>query len=346
MLKEKSLSPRQIEEFCILLKKYGLFQPEELYKVMCPFHGDVNPSMQISIPKGYWYCYGCGKSGTILELYKSFQELEGRHISDLVAWKEIKQICKAELGPDGKEREREGGTIGGIGVGVVGYSLNKISYKQSITEAKDFYYNLPEVNWFKPDTEEGFEAKSYMKHRGFNSKLLNKYGAKVSYNTNYPIVFPLLENGIFRGYVMRTFNKEIEAQRKYMYNRGFKRERTLAGEFKNPTVVLVEGYLDKLKATQLGIPFCSAILGWKVSTTQIQKLIRAKVKCIVCALDSDEAGNKGYRYLKRIGEQYGIKIVRLRYPKGIKDMGDLKPNTMQAERVLKQIANAGLEIGK
>ena len=42
---------KEIETFALLLRHFGLYKPEELYKVVCPFHDDKNASMQISIPK-------------------------------------------------------------------------------------------------------------------------------------------------------------------------------------------------------------------------------------------------------------------------------------------------------
>jgi DNA primase len=36
--------------------------------VRCPMHDDRVASMSISIPKGVWYCWGCGKGGSLLTL--------------------------------------------------------------------------------------------------------------------------------------------------------------------------------------------------------------------------------------------------------------------------------------
>ena len=147
---------------------------------------------------------------------------------------------------------------------------------------------------------------------------------------------------------MRTFDPEVEAQRKYMYNRGFKRERTLAGNFGikhtgTQSVLIVEGYIDCLKVQQLGIHSVVAILGWKISGTQLEKLKRAGVKHIICGTDNDEAGRKGYKYLKLIQKQQKwYKLSRVRFPESIKDFGDLKKGTAEAERLLAQLKKFGL----
>lgn len=317
------------DQFIAALKYYDMYQEDSLYKVVCPFHGDKNPSLQINKDNDYFYCYGCGASGGAFELVKN-------HEPKLTAF----QIY-AKLHSFVKEGK---GDIGGRDV----YKTNlpytyssvgtKESYKEGIKLAKDFYYNLPETNWYKVP-EEIFPILRYMKQRGFSVKTLRKFEAKATYNKNYPIVFPMFDNGIFRGYVMRTDDPTVEDQRKYMYNRGFKRRITLPGDYKFKTVVLVEGFLDMLKAKQYGIKYVAAVLGWKLTSEQFTKLKRCGVKTIICGLDNDDCGRKGYRYLKRICEPNHIFVERIRYPKSMKDMGDL--NKENSTKILEQIKNFG-----
>lgn len=344
--KFQSQSPKKVEEFCIILNHFGLLQPEELYKVICPFHADKNASMQISIPKAFFYCYGCGASGSTLELYTRFQQKEGRKLNELQALKEIQEIVNSSKGTKGTKPsvEKNPNNIYTIYTNIynIPFVNKEANYRENINKAKLYYNTLPNPNWYKPSRNSSVEeetriCKSYMLKRGFRAKLLTEAGAKPSLNKYYPIIFPLLENGIFRGYVQRTFDKEIEQERKYLYNKGFRRVLALPGTFeKEKPILLVEGYLDCLAAKQLGIKYVAAILGWKVSQKQIQKLKRKNIKEIICGLDNDEAGNKGYRYLKRIAKENGFTVERIRYPKGIKDFGDLLNNEEKAKKVLAQ----------
>lgn len=327
-------SQAEVSIFIALLKYFGIFQPQDKYKIVCPFHADQNASLQINVSDAFFFCYaGCGAQGSSLELYKNFYKVnhpDKPFVSDLQASMAISKIVGSKFTIDSKSALRSA------------YKA-KESYRQEINQAREYYYNLPIPCWYKPSkidaiSDESFTCRSYMNGRGFSNKILTQFQAKPSMNKYYPIVFPLLENGIFRGYVMRTFDKEIEQQRKYMYNRGFKRQNALPGSFKNTdTVICVEGYFDLIKANQVGAKNVVCFLGWKASENQLQKLKKNKVKTIICALDNDEAGNKGYKYLKRISKQYGFKIKRLRYPKGIKDFGDIKQESIQAKNVLRQI---------
>ena len=316
----EKLSPS--EKFVIVLDYYGLFQPEELYKVVCPFHGDVNPSMQINIPQAYFYCFGCGVHGSTFDLVKLYNP----EMSSLQIYELINKII----------RKKGRGIIGGREVGYTKLTKHtKANYKTGLRLAKDYYYNLPVTNWYKP-TEEAFMAKRYMLNRGYKTSTLINYEAKATYSNNYPIVFPLLENGIFRGYVMRTSDKTVEENRKYMYNSGFKRKNFLIGSYeKDEPVLVVEGYLDLLAAKQLGVQNVVAFLGWKASDRHIQKLKHRNIEHVYCGLDNDPAGRDGYNYIKNKFEE----VVRIRYPKGIKDFGDLLKDPAAAELVLKQIKN-------
>lgn len=319
-----------LNQFIAALKHYNIYQEDEQYKIICPFHGDKNPSLQINKQMGFFYCYGCGLSGDAFELIKNYEP----NLTPIEIYKKLHSFVK-----EGK------GDIGGRDV----YTYNnlpythsfvdsKVKYREGIKLAKDFYFNLPETNWYKLP-EEAIPILRYMKHRGFTTSTLKKFGAKFTYNKNYPIVFPMYDNGIFRGYVMRTDDPMVEDQRKYMYNKAFRRRITLPGDYKNSTVILVEGFLDMLKAKQYGIKYVAAVLGWKLTSEQFEKLKRCGVKTIICALDNDECGRKGYKYLKRICSVNHISVKRIRYPKSMKDMGDL--NKENSKQILKQIKQYG-----
>ena len=166
--------------------------------------------------------------------------------------------------------------------------------------------------------------------RGFSASALNKARAKITYNKNYGLIFPMLDNGKFKGWVCRTTIKEIEKKRKYLYNEGFSRATTLVGNYgKLDYVFVVEGYMDRLKFLQFGESNVVAILGWKISQQQINKLKAKGITKIIAALDNDDCGKKGTECLK----QY-FDVTKFSYLKGIKDPGDM--NEKNFNKMLKR----------
>ena len=300
-----------------VLDFYGI-KPEE--KILCPFHADKNPSLMINFNDDNWFCFGCQEGGDAYKFHKKMQYQLGNKDDLQIAMLYGKII-------NGKSKNSGKIKYSNVPVEV----KDRAYYRQCLIEAKDYYSGLKTVDWFSDEADD--ECKEYMKYRGFKMSTLNKAGAKYTYkDVSYPIVFPLLDNGQFKGWVSRSFDHEISETRKYLYNKGFRRRTTIVGNYKNTdTVILVEGYMDYLKGVQNGAEHICAILGWKITDEQIEKLKSKGVKNIICALDNDEAGNKGYEYLKTKFKN----VKRFKYPKYIKDMGDISKK--QFKRIMEEL---------
>ena len=277
---------------------YGLSDLNET-KIVCPFHEDINPSLQLDYDTGKWFCFGCGLSGDALGFVKQIEKTD-----DLNACLKLVKILKSKKAKEVKVRHVA--------------KKYKGDSQQALNEAYDDYYGLKSVDLGTIDGD-ALEIKNYMLKRGFTTQTLNKAKAKYTYKHAYPIMFPLIDNGEFKGWVCRTNVKSIEQKRKYLYNSGFSRASTLVGDYKNQkTVMVVEGYMDMLKMRQFGVKHVVALLGWKATDTQISKLKEQGVVNIISALDTDKCGQKGSQYLESF-----FSVVRFQYPEGVKDAGDL-----------------------
>lgn len=288
---------------------YGLINDvsQNECKIICPFHGDINPSMKINLVDGSFYCFGCTKSGRAFD----FVKYANPKLDDLQALKEYHRILKSKK------------------VDYIHVKQRKVKArkddKQSLDEAHDYYFGLRTVDWQHDTEDEVEECYQYMKQRGFNASILNKAKAKVTYNKSYPIIFPMFDNGKFKGWVCRTNDPEVAKKRKYLYNKGFSRASTLVGNYSNTkTVVLVEGYMDCLKMRMFGIHKVAAVLGWKVTAEQVKKLKNEGVEHVISALDNDEYGIKGTEYLKKF-----FRVSRWQYEKGCKDAGDMDKKSFE-----------------
>lgn len=276
-----------------------------IQKIVCPFHRDVNPSMLLNFEEGTWYCFGCNESG---DAYK-FVRLMEKGLNDLQALKKFRAILKSEKCSDIKIHHNP--------------KNNKKASKELYAQAYDYYHGLKKVDWRHDMSDEVEDAYQYMNRRGFSAATLNNAKAKVTYNQSYGLIFPMLDNGKFKGWVCRTMVKEIEQRRKYLYNEGFSRATTLVGSYgKHDYVFVVEGYMDRLKFVQFGYDNVVAILGWKMSEQQIKKLKDKGITKVISALDNDECGKKGTRYLARF-----FNVTRFTYLKGVKDPGDMTKET-------------------
>lgn len=290
-------------ELAKVLFYYGLIPDTSSveYKIVCPFHNDLNPSMVVNFETGIFFCFGCGLTG---DAYR-FVSLMNPNLSPLNAMLKLFEIIKSDK------------------VNKIDFSNRRKTKKENLelyNIAYDYYYGLSKINWLNPENPDVLECRKYMKERGFKSSTLNECGARVTYNKYYPIIFPMLDNGEFKGWVCRTNNPETEKKRKYLYNEGFMRRTTLVGDYENcETVFIVEGYMDRLKFIQFGITNVVAILGWKMTKEQEDKLKSKGIKHVISALDNDDCGKRGTKYLRKIFD----KVTRFCYNDGIKDPGEM-----------------------
>jgi len=277
---------------------YGRYEQgdDNEFKVICPFHEDINASMKINLNNGSFYCFGCGVSGDAVK----FVSLVNKHLDDLHSCMEYFKIS----------RRKDVQAI------CIKHRVKTIQdNKQLQDEAHDYYFGLKTIDWNKVNGPE----KDYMIKRGFSADSLNKCNAKLTYTSYaYPIIFPMNDMGEFCGWVCRTMSKTVEEKRKYLYNEGFSRRNTLVGNYDSTTVVLVEGFMDYLKMKQNGLKYVAAILGWKITEQQVSKLKAKGVHTIVSALDNDTCGKKGTQYLSKF-----FKVIQFQFPDGVKDPGDM-----------------------
>ena len=311
------------EQLAKVLWYYGLIEHvcQGNEHIICPFHNDPNPSMLVNLDNGSYFCFGCQASGDAL---KFVQQMENQRngLNDLQGCKKYYEILKSDKCSC---------------VSLPKNTKPPKSSKQLYAEAYDYYHGLSKVHWNKhTKNNEQQQIIQYMAKRGFDCNTLNKCGCKVNYNQSYGMIFPMRDNGKFRGWVCRTMLPEVEKRRKYLYNKGFRRRTTLVGDYANCDVVfVVEGYMDRLKFIQYGVDNVVAILGWKMSDIQYHKIKRANPNMVVVsALDNDKCGKKGSAYLEKL---FGDNYVRFQYMKGIKDPGEMSKE--QFNKMYRRTAN-------
>lgn len=306
------------EDLAKVLIYFGLINEPQLseFNIVCPFHVDINPSMKITLHNGKFFCFGCGVSGDAYD----FIRLVKPDLSDLQACITLERILHSNEVEALKIKYTK---------------RKKQSGKQALIEAIDYYYGLKACDWHECDTPEAKSVIEYMQKRGIDKRTLNLCGCRMNYSIAYPFIFPIMDNGTFKGWVGRTMNKYVEKKRKYFYNDGFVKSDTLCGTYSEKSVVYIcEGYFDYLKLRYVGgIKNVCAILGWHISEQQLKKLKDKHITTVVCALDNpviDKSGKKGLELLKQ-----HFDVIPFPYPKGRKDAGDMtKEQILKAKKTI------------
>ena len=284
---------------------------ELVQKVVCPIHEDVNPSMMVNLDVGTFHCFGCGLHGEAQDLV-TLIERKYHGANELQALQRYYRILRTtESDP----------------IRVPPRSRSRAISRQMYVQAYDYYHCLPKVRWTASESlaDDMRSGLAYMEQRGFTPEFLERVDARWAYTNGYPLIFPMRDNGKFKGWVSRTFDPELSQKRKYLYNKGFSRATTLVGEYRNARYVyVVEGNMDRFKLMQLGLENVVAILGWKMSQQQIAKLREQGIGKVIAATDNDEAGRKGWHWLED-----NFEVIRWPYLKGLKDPGDFNPENFR-----------------
>jgi len=288
----------------VVLEYYKLLESyvsvEYNIKIPCPFHGEKHPSLSINIEKGTYYCFGCGASGNAI---KMVSELEG--VNELKAMQLIYKMKAGEINNNelGKLLKKK-------------FEKDRMSKEELLFHAWLYYESLPNSKW-KTVTRENIEVLKYLKHRGYNRESLAHFGVKLNQNTTYPIIIPIYKQTEFVGYICRRIDGNDD-ERKYLYSKGFQRKNTLMGTIMNGPVIITEGSLDMIKAWQHGARNVVALLGWKITPYQVEK-IKEHSDIVISALDNTPSGRKGTRVLRK----HFKKVIRFKFPSIAKDIGDL-----------------------
>lgn len=300
------------------------------YFGVCPFHDDHSPSMSVSKDKQIYTCFSCGATGNA---FKFIQDYE--HISFIEAVKKCADMCGIVLNIDSSEEQNY------IKKNKELYDIYEISYKfyqNNINSslghgAKEYLYSRKisdnEIKKFGIglSLNDSDMLVKLLKQKNFSDKELLKSGlANANENGLYDIyrnriMFPLHDlNGLVIGYNGRAYQGEITnkyvnsketdifKKRDYLYN--YHRAKESARDKKE--IIIMEGPMDVIRASTVGIDNVVATLGTAFGPTQSNLIKRLSTNVILC-FDGDAAGLKATKLAIEELQNVGInpKIVRL-----------------------------------
>jgi len=292
------------------------------YLGVCPFHDDHSPSMSVSPEKQIFTCFSCGASGNVFTFVADFEKISFAETVKLLG-------------------EKVGITISNTNV----TETKKDDYFEIYEYANKFYQN----SLF---TSLGKNAIEYLEGRNIDKETIKKFGIGLSIQkvslTEYlknkkftvdklievgltndngndifisRIMFPIYDlsgNPVaFSGRIYNTKDvskyinsKETEKFKKgkILYNYHIAKEQLK----KNDTIIIMEGQMDVIRASTIGINNCIATMGTAL-TKDHKNIIKNMAKNVILCFDGDAAGEKATLAAIELLEDTGqnIKVVRL-----------------------------------
>jgi len=316
---------RQKIDIVDLISEYiPLIQKGKNYFGVCPFHNDTNPSMSVSREKQIYKCFSCGASGNAFNFIMDYDHIE------------FKEAIKV-LG------EKVGIEVQGIKVS------NKTTKYDRFYEIYDFANKYYQNNL---NSKEGQLAKKYLEERKIDDELIKEFGIGLSLdkinalttillNKNYSIkeldqiglvsnnhdtyinriIFPLHDvSGRVVGFSGRIYdnsnlNKYLNTKETIIFKKGeclynYHIAREYARKLKY--VIVVEGFMDAIRLSQIGYKNVIALMGTAMTKEQMH-LIKKLSTNVYLSLDGDDPGQNA---ILNIGEELSkidlnVKVIQM-----------------------------------
>ncbi|MGN1312303.1 MAG: DNA primase [Bacilli bacterium] len=307
----------------VISKYVSLTKRGKNYFGVCPFHDDHSPSMSVSPEKQIYTCFSCGASGNVFTFVADFEKISFAQAVRLLG-------------------EKVGISIGGIS----NFSEKKDEYFEIYELVNKFYQNSLFTNL-------GKNAIEYLKKRNIDKETIKKFGIGLSIqkvsltdylkNKKYDIdklinigitndqgndifinriMFPIYDlsgNPVaFSGRIYNTKDtskyvntKETDKFKKgkLLYNYHIAKEHLK----KNDSIIIMEGQMDVIRASTIGINNCIATMGTAL-TKDHKNIIKNMTNNIVLCFDGDEAGEKATVHAIELLEDTNIDIKVIRLP--------------------------------
>ena len=283
------------------LKKAG-----SSYVARCPFHTEKSPSFSVNRKKQFYHCFGCGVGGNAISFLIEFSHLDFiEAVEDLAGFVGIDVPREKDLGSSAQRQD--------------------FSALYSILEQVAVFY----VEQLRNNSQ-GKGAIKYLKHRGlsgeiakefslgyapdswdalasrFDNSLLLKAGMLTSKEEGKSfdrfrgrLVFPIRDKRKrivgFGGRVLDdSLPKYLNSPETPIFSKGkelYGLFELLEKDSRPKRILLVEGYMDVLALSQLGVNYSVAALGTAPSKMHMDLLFRFTSEIVFC-FDGDIAGEK------------------------------------------------------
>lgn len=300
----------------------------------CPFHNEKTPSFSVSPERQTFHCFGCGKGGDLFSFVMEREHLEFREALERLAEKAGVTLSKRSVSsaPRGSIDANKAALEFFIESlkGGEGEAARKYLERRSIT-ATDA--SLFEIGWAPTSWD---ALLKYLRRRGISDEQATEAGlAVVGRSGGYydrfrgRVMFPIYNmTGRVVGFGGRILDGDGAKYLNSPESRLFNKRHNLYLLNKAKTAIaakgcaiLVEGYMDAIRAHLSGFTNTVASLGTALTSVQASLIKRMTGLCYLC-YDSDSAGQEAALRAMYILQAEGVTAKRVLWDEG-KDPDEL-----------------------
>jgi len=284
------------------------------YMACCPFHNEKTPSFSVSREKQFYYCFGCGASGTALGFLMDYEHMDFLEaVSELAAGVGM-EVPKLEAGPSthGEGHADDTRPLYGLMVEAAAFFRRQLREHPQATHAIDYLKQRGLSGEIAAEFGIGFAPPGWdnvLKALGATpvrqqqlaavGLVVEKDGGKRYDRFRDRIMFPIVDRrGRTVGFGGRVLGddepKYLNSPETPLFHKG----RELYGLYqalkalRHPQrLVVVEGYMDVVALAQFGIHYAVATLGTATTREHLERLFRAAPEVVFC-FDGDRAGRE------------------------------------------------------
>jgi len=294
---------------------------------LCPFHEDHKPSFSFASDKPLWYCFGCGAGGDWIRYLERKESLEFREALDRLSRDAGVELKDGQQDKERWEKQTERATVLEI-------ALDFFKKQLWTDRGKDVLHYLRKERKYNDKEIESMELglypsrgelEDYLVNKGYSVNIINNIGLKTKgFGDTHKLVIPYRDPvGRLKGFIVRALDDQVEP--KYLVS--FCVEKNTPFNLHEARglrdLIVAEGFLDALIATQRGIKGVVATGTSSLTEAQLETAIRYGAKNFILALDNDEAGLKGIERALELISGKCLKTFVAKLLSGYKDPDEL-----------------------
>jgi DNA primase len=306
----------------VISKYIPLTQRGKNYFGVCPFHDDHSPSMSVSREKQIFTCFSCGATGNVFTFVANYEHIGFYDAVRLLGSRVGYDLGSAKITKNKNAKYYE---IYDLVTKLYQNSLSTAQGKNALEYLDDRQIDKKTIKKFKIGLSSSkISITDYLVEKGYDLKTLidlgitNDNGSDVFVNR---IMFPLydLEGNVvaFSGRIYNTKDpsKYVNTKETAIFKKGtilynYHNAKELLK--KNESVIVMEGFMDVIRADSVGITNCIATMGTAL-TKQNANLLKKMANNIILCFDGDKAGLEATIKAIEIFKELDVspKIVRL-----------------------------------